>query len=109
MEREPTSSLIADTGAQSTPQLELGRKVGLLARDLQDICRDNNSLPTLPIQWSSTVLSNLKTSKDSTTRANLGNYMRETEAQQLDEYRSRNGSAAISEYIQLSEYVLKLS
>ena len=110
MEREHTSNL-ADEVAQSTPQLELERKAGLLASDLEDICRDNNSLPTLSNQWSSTILSSLKTSKDSTCSKmpHMGKYMLENEAQQLVEFRGRNGSAAIGEYIQLSQYVLKLS
>ena len=65
IEKEHTSSL-ADMGAQSTPQLELERKASLMASDLENICRDNNSLLTLPNQWSSTIMSSLKTSKDST-------------------------------------------
>ena len=108
MEREHTSSLV---DMVATPQLELERKASLMARDLEGICRDNNSLPTLSNQWSSTILSSLKTSKDSTCSKmpHMGKYMLENEAQQLVEFRGRNGSAAIGEYIQLSQYVLKLS
>ena len=86
---------------------EHARVIGLMARDLQDICKDSNSLPIATSFGPAftTILGNLNTSKGSTTRTNLGNYMRETEAQQLYEYRSQNGSAAIGEYI-LSLYCI---
>ena len=79
---------------------EHARLTDIMASDLQDICRDNNSFLCAFDPICTNILNSLKTSKDSTNNVtNLGKYMIETEAQQLDEYHSRNGSAAIGEYI----------